>query len=274
MASFVVAIVLVAVVAVSCGNRRHSGLRRAVVTIEPLRYFASRIGGGEWSLASLVPPGFSPEEFVPSVSEMVKVANAQCLFKIGNLGFETTWLNDAIGHNKALKIYDTSVGLPDATFDPHTWTSPANAKTICRNIAQAFATADPSNAALYMERMAEEEASVDSLDRALRQILADLPSRSFVIAHPALTQFARDYNLHQIAIEHNGKEPTPASIRQLITQAKKEKVGVVFVQQEFSEHTAKVIAEETHSRVVIINPLAYDWPQQMLHIAKALKNGR
>ena len=47
----------------------------------------------------------------------------------------------------------------------------------------------------------------------------------------------------------------------------------MFVQQEFSENSALVIARETGAEVVTINPLSYHWPEQLLFIAKTLKYG-
>ncbi len=258
---------------VSCTRNDMEQERRAVVSIEPLRYYAQRIGGPEWEVTSVVPQGFSPEDFMPTVSQMVALARARCLFLVGNLGFETTWLGDVLDHMPRLAVYDTSEGVRQSRFDPHTWTSPDNMRQICANMAAAFAEQDPDNKHLYQQRLQQTLLALDSLHQTLADILGDLPSRSFVIAHPALTEFASCYGLQQIAIEQDGKEPTVASIRQLAQEARDQRVRVVFVQQEFSEHSANVIAEEAGAHVVVINPLDYDYPSQMIHIAQALKNG-
>ena len=47
---------------------------------------------------------------------------------------------------------------------------------------------------------------------------------------------------------------------------------MVFVQQEFAESTALVIARQTGARIVRINPLAYDWRNQLLLVARTLKD--
>jgi zinc transport system substrate-binding protein len=243
---------------------------KATVTIEPLRYFFTRLAGPQWQVSTVVPKGFSPEEFMPTASQMARVAESCCLFKVGRLGFETTALADVLG--SGIYVCDTSEGLPARQTDPHTWTSPANARIICRNMAAALSRLDTANASHYAERLRQVEASIDSLDRELKALTRDLPSRSFVIAHPALTQFAADYGLRQIAIESGGKEPTPGSLRQLISQARKDGVRVVFVQREFTENAALVIAQETGARIVSVNPLDYDWPAQLRLVARSLKN--
>lgn len=256
-----------------CKSEEATQRRKIMVSIEPLRYFAENLAGPQWEVSTFVPQGFSPEEFTPAISQMVDLSQACCLFEIGGLGVETTWLKDATRNRKDLYVCDTSQGIASDSFDPHTWTTPANALIICRNITQTLITLDKDNTAHYTARLKKMEQLIDSTNKAISSLTEKLPSRAFVIAHPALSSFARQYNLQQIAIENEGKEPTPQSIKQLISQARAEKVKVVFVQQEFSENSALVIARETGAEVVTINPLSYHWPEQLLFIAKTLKYG-
>lgn len=93
---------------------------------------------------------------------------------------------------------------------------------------------------------------------------------AFMIYHPALSYFARDYGLHQIPIEAGGKEPSPAHLKALIDTCNSENVHVIFVQPEFDRRNAELIAQQTGTRVVDINPLSYDWETEMLNIAQAL----
>jgi len=52
---------------------------------------------------------------------------------------------------------------------------------------------------------------------------------------------------------------------------KKEGVRVIFVQEEFDKSNAELIAKETGTKIVRINPLSYDWKGEMIRIAQALK---
>jgi len=94
--------------------------------------------------------------------------------------------------------------------------------------------------------------------------------RAFIIYHPALSYFARDYGLHQISIEEGGKEPSPAHLKGLMDLCRKEGVRIIFVQPEFDRRNAEIIARQTGTRVVPINPLSYDWEEEMLNVAKSL----
>ena len=139
------------------------------------------------------------------------------------------------------------------------------------NTFKALCMLDKPNEAYYLARydsLCRRIQHTDSLIR--RQLSAPKSAKSFMIYHPALSYFARDYGLHQISIEEGGKEPSPAHLKELIDLCKSEKVGVIFVQPEFDKRNAETIAQQTGTKVVPINPLSYDWETEMLNVAKAL----
>lgn len=245
-----------------------------VTTIDPLRSIVCEIAGQEWQVTTIVPNGFSPEDYSPTASQMADVADAALLFKVGQLGFETIWIPKVQDSQPSLQIINTSQGIQSAAFDPHTWTSPRNIKVIATNVGNALCQLDTARSAVYTKRMEVLTAKADSLDSIIAHTLSQLPSRTFIITHPALTHFAADYNLRQLAIEPDGKEPTPASVQALIAQAKADGARVVFVQQEFSDRSARMIASQIGAKVVSINPLSADWKKELTHIANSLKDAR
>ena len=89
-----------------------------------------------------------------------------------------------------------------------------------------------------------------------------------------MTYFADEFDLVQLCIEMDGKEPSPAQLKQLVMTAKEHHTKVVFIQQEFDQKNAGLIAKETGCRLVKINPLDYHWNTELIHIAKALANGK
>ena len=72
----------------------------------------------------------------------------------------------------------------------------------------------------------------------------------------------------------DGKEPSPAQLKPMVETARANNARVVFIQQEFDQKNAELIARETGCKLTVINPLAYDWPKEMIHIAKALADGQ
>ena len=269
-------LIFMTAMAASCSKQRldRGHNCQLVASIEPLRAIVAEIAGEDWQVSAIVPQGFSPEDYSPSAAQMAEIADTRCIFKVGRLGFETVYLPQVQKAMPDLNIVDTSEGIGEATFDPHTWMLPDNIKIIAANVCRVLSQVDSVNATVYAERLRALEVRTDSLDSEIRHLLADVRSRTFIITHPALTHFAAHYGLRQLAIEPDGKEPTPNSVRALITQAKADSAQVIFVQQEFSDRSARMIAEQTGVRVVSINPLADDWYGELLRIAQALNDGR
>ena len=92
----------------------------------------------------------------------------------------------------------------------------------------------------------------------------------FAIFHPSLSYFARDYDLQQLSLEENGKEMTPQRMQQVIEEAKAKGVKTVFIQNEFTPEQVKTFAQEIEASVVVINPLAYNFIEEIREIAYAI----
>jgi zinc transport system substrate-binding protein len=70
-----------------------------------------------------------------------------------------------------------------------------------------------------------------------------------------------------IPIEIGGQEPSAAELAELIREAKKEGIRVIFAQPEFSTRDAETIAEEIGGEVLLISPLAPDWLDNLRRVA-------
>ena len=88
----------------------------------------------------------------------------------------------------------------------------------------------------------------------------------FFIYHPALTYLARDYGLSQVAIEHEGKEPSAKHLARIIDQAREASIKHIFYQSEFPASSVEAICKDTNSNAVEINPLEEDIFSNILHI--------
>ena len=91
-----------------------------------------------------------------------------------------------------------------------------------------------------------------------------------MVYHPAWTYFAKTYNLEQITIEEEGKEPTARGMRNLIDQAKQHNIKVIFASPQFNTESAEVIAKEIEGRVVLISTLEKDYMANLGRVSKAL----
>jgi len=261
--------------------------KRLTVVIEPQRFFVEALVDTLFEVESLVPSGLSPETYDPTPDRMLRLARSRACFYVGSLGFETTWIDRLKANNPEVKFYRTDLNISKiqtshdcsdpshadhqhADGDPHVWTSPRNALTMVENICAALTEISPENSEVFLENKDRAMALIRQTDAEIAALLENSTQRAFIIFHPSLTYFARDYGLHQMAIEADGKEPSPEQLAKLIEAARAEGVRTVFVQQEFDAKNAEIIARETGCRLVRINPLSYDWRGELLKIAKIL----
>lgn len=280
-------ILLTAVIALtacqSAGRNKNKEENRPIitVTIEPIRYFTEAIAGDHYRVVSMVPRGASPESYDPTPQQLMELSKSTAYLRIGYIGFEQTWMERLSDNVPHLPIFDLSEGIDLITDDsghgiePHIWNSATNAAYIAGNILKTLCTLDEPNADFYRQRYDSLCSRIAHTDSVIRRTLA-VPDadRAFLIYHPALSYFARDYGLHQISIEHDGKEPSPAQLQSLIDQCQAEEVRIIFVQPEFDRRNAKIIAQQTNTQVVDVNPLSYDWEEEMLKTARALTTNK
>lgn len=271
----------------SCAGKQ-TGQRAVTVTIEPQRFFAEKIAGDKFAIHCVVPSGQSPETYDPTPMQMVQIGKSEAYLQIGYIGFELAWMQKIRENNPDLKVFDLSEGMRfehieahhdhhhhhAGGVDPHIWSSIEGARTIAWNMLNAFIELDKENTEYYWKNCNALLAEIDKLEAEIRQMLDPLTDRAFIIYHPALTYFAEEFGLVQLCIEMDGKEPSPAQLKQLVMAAKEHQAKVVFVQEEFDQKNAELIAKESGCRLVKINPLDYHWNRELTHIAKALADGK
>lgn len=263
---------------------------QVTVSIVPQAYFVERIGGEHVAVQVMVEPGQSPHTYEPKPEQLVALSQSNVYFSIG-VSFEDAWLERIAAASPGMLLVDTAAGIErrhieahdhgdddddheedheGENLDPHIWLSPRLVKIQARHMADALAELDPEHAQEYRDNLVAFEAEIDALDAEIRQQLAGLTSAKFLVFHPSWGYFADEYGLEQVAIEVGGQEPSAAELAQLITLAREEGIRVVFAQPEFSTRSAEVIAEEIGGRVLLINPLALDWAENLREVARTV----
>lgn len=268
----------------ACSSKQQQSEEPTVtVTLEPLRYFTEAIAGDKFKVVSMVPKGSSPETYDPTPQQLVNLDKSTAYLRIGHIGFEQAWMDKLTTNAPHLKIFDTSKGIDviqeaghdhgdhhhEGGIEPHIWNSTRNASVIADNIYAALCELDSENEPYYKHRWDSLQQIIAQTDTEVRNQLQNADS-TFLIYHPALSYFARDYGLKQISIEEGGKEPSPAHLKELIETCRRDNARVIFVQQEFDTRNAKLIADELGITVIPINPLSYEWQEEMINVAKAL----
>ncbi len=287
---FYIFITSIALLGCTNSNKTNDGKPTITVTLEPLKYFTSAIAGDKFDVVSMVPNGSSPETYDPTPQQLVNLSKSVAYFRIGYIGFEQIWMNKLEENNPNLAIFDTSKGVElivgeescnnhghdehghshEGGVDPHIWNSTINASIISQNIYNALCQLSPKDKDYFKEKLDSMNIVFKNLDVQIKGILADADT-TFLIYHPALSYYAKEFGLKQISIEKDGKQPTPTSLKKLIDDSKAEKPHVIFVQKEFDTRNAELISNELNLHIVTINPLSFNWQEEMLEPAKALK---
>ena len=280
-----------------------------VVSILPQQTFVEKIGGEKVNVIAMVKPGSNPHSYEPKPSQMRDISNSDIYFPIG-FGFEDTWLSKFANQNNNMKFIEMTKDVQrimmkkhnhhhgdehkehtnhdehkdhkehkdhdeKVTYkeDPHTWTSPKNVKIMAKNIYDTLVQVDSLNKEYYLNNYNNFVNEINQTDKEIKQIFSKIPKDSkFMVFHPAWGYFAKEYNLVQFPIEIEGKEPKPKMLKRIIEEAKKENIKAIFTQSEFSDKSAKVIADELKIKVIKETPLATNWSQNLIHVANTIAN--
>ncbi len=255
-----------------------------VVSILPQLEFVERIAGVDtFQTMVLIPPGASPEIYALTPDQMKQISKAKMYFKLGSgLPFETIWLEKIADLNPDMIIVNCAEGIEilsgseDSAAghqygrDPHIWCSLRNTEIIADNIARGLIALDPEHKSDYETNAAKFKQDLAALDKEIEKQFMGCSKHKFIVFHPAWGYFARDYNLIQLPMEIEGKEPGADDLRKLILISRQEGITTVFASPEFNSESAKMIAREIGGSVEYIDPLRKDYLTNMREVAGKL----
>jgi len=269
-----------------------------VVSIPPQKYFVEAIGGPHVDISVMVSPGQAPEIFEPGPAQMKQLAATKVYFAIG-VPFESVWLGKFSAMNPGMAVVHTDAGIEKKPIhrhedqgpasrirkpvfdhhhhhdcgedDPHIWLSPSLVMTQAKAILAGLIQASPGLQTEFEANYTAFIKQLTDLDAELRQLFADNAGGLFLVFHPSWGYFADAYDLTQVSIEFDGKEPKAKDIKTLITYARDAGIQTIFVQPQFSTQQAEIIAAEIKGSIVHADPLAENWTENIRSVAMSLK---
>lgn len=260
---------------------------RVAVSVPPQGYFVERIGGARVKVDVMIPPGYSHVDYPLTPRQIAALSRAQVYVAVGHPGFELERARILpFLERQDIQIVDMSRGMrlldgageggedhgdhSHEGGDPHVWVAPDTVAVAARNIAAALERIDPAHAAEYQANLQSFEADIAALDREIRAELAPVQGERFMVYHPTWGYFAHSYGLEQVAIEAEGKEPSAQRLIHLIDDARREGVKVIFVQSGFPRKSAQIIADAIGGRVLVADPQAFDWMDNLRRVSREL----
>ncbi|MDD2961004.1 MAG: zinc ABC transporter substrate-binding protein [Muribaculaceae bacterium] len=265
-------------------NNSQSNTKSIAVSIQPQKFFLEKIVGNKYSVSCLLSPNSNPEAYEPNMAHLMNLEKSDAYFKIGNIGFELAISNKIKSNYPNLKIYDNSKGVKvmvgshcgnnedghNHEIDPHIWSSVVNAKIISKNMYDAVVELDPKNKSFYAKNFDNLINELDALNDSITKVLEPIKNKAFIVWHPSLSYFARDYGLKQISMEYEGKESSIKHMKTKIDEARNDSATIFFLQREFDGRQAETLSNELKTKIIYINPMNYNWTQEMLNIANAI----
>jgi zinc transport system substrate-binding protein len=257
------------------------------VSILPQKYIVDELTWGALDVNVMIPPGASHGTYSPTSQQFQKLSDSKLYIRIGHLGYEQAWIhrlkelnpdmvelnwsdNTDLMHGESSQHGDHE---HEGGVDPHIWMSPAVMLQLLPLTKTALINNFPNLKHTIEANYPKLLSKVEDTHQRLIEGTGSLTSRSFLIFHPALTYLARDYGFEQIPIEQDGKEPSPALLVETIEYAKEKNIRVIFIQQEYDMRNAQLVSEETSTKLVQLDPLAYNWVETMNDVTtKLLEN--
>jgi zinc transport system substrate-binding protein len=262
------------------------------VSVLPLESVVKEIGGELVEVQSLQREGDSCSVFEPRPSVISWLAGAQVFFRVG-AGYETSILHKVESRFDRLTVHDlrdvVSVlpleehhhhhhehgeecdhGAAGEETDPHLWLDPVRLADAADFIALKLGEALPGSGKTFKERANAFRKRALSLHEKLEAKLHPFHGRAFYVYHPSLNYFAQRYVLEQVAISAPSHSPTVKELHGLISRARNEGVGVIFVQPQESRRHAEIVAQAVGAKVVEIDPMEADWEQCISRIGTQL----
>lgn len=264
----IIAALAMLALAAGCARQRSDTRPMISVSVEPQRFLLEKLAGDRININVLLPKGTDPEAFDPTVATLRNLEQSDLYIPVGSFPFEemlerhilteqpdihvvrTDGLTILNGHHCAAhhdhasdhgECHDEDCDHHEAgAADPHIWTSVRNLRAMAAQMHTTLIAIDPEGREEYDRRYAELTGELDSLDAHLSHTLAPLRGQSFLIWHPSLSYFANDYGLTQIAVQAEGKEPTPAHLTAMMTDFKHYNTPLIVVNEV--EHNPQLMS--------------------------------
>ena len=270
------------------GSSTSADGRVVTVSVPPLEYFVNAIGGDSLTVRTLMDTNSDPETFQPGMGLMKDISRSDLVVVTGVVPFEKEFVSNITSNVQDLKIGDAGRGV-DYMYgthvhshqgevssvhshkgepDPHIWSSVKNARIISDNVYAMLSETYPGLAGYFHARHELLRHRLDSLDAEYERRLAEHPA--FVIWHPSLSYFARDYGLEQIAFNLENKETSPIRLREATDNALEHEPSAFFVPEGLPLDRVATISDILGVRPTGINFMDSDWEGHMEWIVNTI----
>lgn len=258
-----------------------------IVSIVPYEFFVGKISGNTIEVHSLVPPGMDVHTFEPTARSTRLLLNSRGWIGIGE-PFEKK-ITDTLqaSSNKVMLTISDHLSLlqyPNTLhFQPmrplthtcggrdcHVWLSPKLISKQIPLITNSLIAMFPQHREAYLSNAKTLDKEMEELDLSLQKTLAPILGSTFLISHPALGYFCKDYGLFQLSVETDGKEPLPKDLNQILSLAREKNIKLMVVQKNYPDKGAKIIAKQLQIPIYYFDPYQSNYMENLQELATVL----
>jgi len=257
-----------------------------VGVIGPVSAMLRAIGGEHVTVVTLVPPGASPHVFEPAPHRVRQLRQAKMVVSIGSLGLSVAsrvHLTRLLPGTRLIMadevVYYTPIPSSGrrassqpirATHDhashdyedTHFWTSLRTMSQLIPTLVEGLSAIDPAHAKGYHVRGRALKEAFHAHDRVLSRRFQR--GQAFVIYHPSLAFFARDYGLVQLPIEVHGRSPSPVELQRLMTQVRGHRVRTILMPPATPPGLVQRLAAQWGAKVQVFDPYSESYPDNLM----------
>ncbi len=170
------------------------------------------------------------------------------------------WEDDHDDH-KGHKDHDHH-GHDHGAVDGHLWLDPDNARLLVTAVADRLAGIDPANAAAYQANAKTTIDRLQALDSRIRERLAPVVDRPFVVFHDAYQYVEKRYGLSaagSITVDPD-RPPSAKRLAALRDRLRTAGAACVFREPQFPAPVVRTLADASGAREGVLDPQGADIP--------------
>ncbi|NGX39571.1 MAG: High-affinity zinc uptake system binding-protein ZnuA [Chlamydiae bacterium] len=275
-------------VGVSCTKKEPEKTPTAptiLVTIAPYATITEAIAGQTVTIETLIPSTANIHVYEPTPKQVESSIKAKVWFRIDEL-FEVKMLRFIEEQNPEQKIVNLQEGLNllpshDAVsltpcthahyhgaYDLHTWLNPIFVKQQAKTIHDTLVELFPEHEKLYTKNLIKLIQKLTDLNETIAELLAPYQGEAILSSHPAFAYFCKEYDLLQLSVECEGKEPRPKDVEEIFKKAQNYHPRVALLQLGFNNRGAELIAKKLGIPIYTFNPFSRDYFTNMKQLAE------
>ncbi len=235
------------------------------VTLHPYYSWTRNVAGATGvEVRSVVPGEIDAGSYQPSPEDVAKLTDLDAIVVngVGHDDFIFDMLKASgnttvaiIRPNDAVPLVRTSNG---AGLNSHTFISFTNAIQQTYAIARALGTLRPSLATTFQENAGAYARRLRTIKADAERVLAGARITRVVTVHDGYTYLMQEFGIEIVGVVEpaHGLVPSAKELQGMVDLMKREKIRVVFTEEDFPQPLLDVVRDATGARVYVISHIA------------------